>query len=148
MNKLFAAYALIPKLQAGDSSDENVEAIFTACREAMDDDFNTPIVLAHLFDAARLVNSVNDKQLRLTQKDIDLLKQIFDTFLFDILGMKYENTSLASGMEDKLMDVIIALRTQAKANKDYATADAIRDMLNNIGINLKDTKEGVKWEVK
>ncbi|MBP5411863.1 MAG: cysteine--tRNA ligase [Bacteroidales bacterium] len=147
-NKLFAAYALIPKLQAGDSSDENVEAIFTACREAMDDDFNTPIVLAHLFDAARLVNSVNDKQLRLTQKDIDLLKQIFDTFLFDILGMKYENTSLASGMEDKLMDVIIALRTQAKANKDYATADAIRDMLNNIGINLKDTKEGVKWEVK
>lgn len=148
MNKLFAAYALIPKLQASDSSDENVNAVFTACREAMDDDFNTPIVLAHLFDAARLVNSVNDKQLRLTQEDIRMLKQIFDTFLFDILGMRYESASVSSGMEDKLMELVIALRTQAKANKDYATADAIRDMLGKIGILLKDTKEGVKWEVK
>lgn len=148
MKKLFAAYALLPKLKPSNASTESISDIFTRCGEAMDDDFNTPIVLSHLFDAARIINSANDGKLQLTAADIDMLKCIFDTFLFDILGMKYEEQAASSGLDNQLMEVIIELRKQAKANKDYATADAIRDMLSHIGITLKDTKEGVVWEVK
>lgn len=148
MNKLFAAYDLISKLKANNSSSEDIDALFQNCFNAMDDDFNTPIVIANLFEASRIINSVNDGKSQLTQNDIDRIKQLFETFLFEILGMKYEQSISSNGLDEQLMNIIIDLRTKAKQNKDYATADSIRDMLSSIGIVLKDTKDGVEWQLK
>ena len=148
MKKLFAAYALIEKLKPNNANNESLTAIYQNCLDAMDDDFNSPIVIANLFEAARIANSANDRTILLSRENITTLKDIFDDFLFNILGMNLieENTNQNS-LDNELMAVIIELRKNAKQNKDYASADTIRYMLAKIGISLKDTKDGVEWTV-
>jgi cysteinyl-tRNA synthetase len=111
----------------------------------MDDDFNTPIVIANLFELTRLINLVNDGKESLMQEDIDLAKNIFSTFLFDILGLVDEPEKDDSKLIDYLMDTILTIRSEAKAKKDYATSDKIRDELAKLNIEIKDTKDGAKW---
>ena len=117
------------------------------CYEAMNDDFNTPIVISHLFDAARIINQANDGKIKLTQADIDELKGIFDTFLFDIMGMKDEAASDNTALIDGLMHIILDIRATAKANKDWATSDKIRDALKEAGVTVKDGKDGATWQL-
>ncbi|MDR0368693.1 MAG: cysteine--tRNA ligase [Bacteroidales bacterium] len=150
MQKLFTAYRLIEKIKPGnDSVSEQIKAIYQNCADAMNDDFNSPIVIANLFEAARIINQANDGKIALSKEDSHELKNLFDTFLFNILGMKLpENENIAAGLDEPLMNIIIELRKNAKNNKDYATADVIRDMLSQVGITLKDTKDGVEWSVK
>lgn len=150
MSKLFAAYGLLGKIKPENTSvDEQIKTIYQNCMNAMDDDFNSPVVIANLFEAARIINQANDGKISLSDEDIQEIKSLFDTFLFDILGMKLsKNESNASQLDDELMNVIIELRKNAKNNKDYVTSDAIRDMLTQIGITLKDTKDGVEWTMK
>ncbi len=148
LNKLFAAYALFDKLKPSTNSSEDISKIYQNCLEAMDDDFNTPIVIAHLFEASKIVNQVNDGKATLTTADLETLKTLFDTFLFDILGMRIDvQNSQSSNLDNDLMSLVIDLRKQAKANKDYTTADYIRDCLTKMGIQLKDTKDGVEWSI-
>jgi len=150
MTKLFAAYGLLEKIKVGNSSfNEQIKSIYQNCLDAMDDDFNSPIVIANLFEAARIVNQANDGTVSLSAENINKLKSIFDTFLFDILGMQpIANDNIAGGLDNQLMNIIIELRKNAKNNKDYATADMIRDMLSQVGITLKDTKDGVEWTIE
>jgi cysteinyl-tRNA synthetase len=151
MTKLLEAYRLLKELKpAADAVSETlkneIDGLYTKSIEAMDDDFNTPIVIATLFDAARMVNSARDRKLLLSQENIHALIQLFDTFLFDILGMKVsEENKKENSREDELMQLVITLRQQAKERKDYSTADTIRNLLTEIGITIKDTKEGVEW---
>ncbi|MDR1878654.1 MAG: cysteine--tRNA ligase [Bacteroidales bacterium] len=148
MQKLFAAYRLLSKLKPSSSSCENPQELYQDCLNAMDDDFNSPIVIACLFEAARIINQANDEKITLTQQNIDDFKTLFDVFLFDILGMKLSETQTTTdSLQDELMTILIALRKRAKEQKDYATADSIRDMLAQTGISLKDTKEGVEWSI-
>ena len=149
MQKLFLSYSLIDKLKYSATSTENIGKLYADCQVAIDDDLNTPMVIANLFEASKIINSAYDGKLMLTQENINELKNLFDTFLFDILGMKYIPQSNANnGLDNQLMDIIIDLRKQAKFNKDYASADAIRDKLAAIGVEIKDTKDGVVWSVK
>ena len=149
MQKLFLCYSLIDKLKYSATSTENIGKLYADCQAAIDDDLNTPMVIANLFEASKIINSAYDGKLMLTQENINELKNLFDTFLFDILGMKYIPQSNANnGLDNQLMDIIIDLRKQAKFNKDYASADAIRDKLAAIGVEIKDTKDGVVWSVK
>jgi cysteinyl-tRNA synthetase len=148
MKKLFAAYSLIEKLKSSNATNETLATLYQNCLDAMDDDFNSPIVIANLFEAARIVNSANDGTISVSQENIATLKAIFDDFLFNILGMSLlGETADQSRLDNELMEIIIELRKSAKQNKDYAAADSIRDMLAKIGISLKDTKEGVEWTV-
>ena len=148
MAKLYTALHQLPKLKAGDHSDEDISAIQERCYNAMNDDFNTPKVIAELFDMVRIVNSIKDGKLSLLPADLDLLKNTFCTFFYDILGMKEEETaSKGSEYTDPLMQLIIALRQDAKANKNWGVADMIRNKLTEIGITLKDTKEGTSYEL-
>jgi cysteinyl-tRNA synthetase len=147
MKRLFVACELLDKLKPSLSSTEDVGALYQNCLNAMDDDFNSPVVVANLFEAAKIINQANDNKIGLTQEDIDGLRDLFQVFLFDILGMKSTVGETANGLDDALMNVIIELRQKAKNNKDYATADYIRNMLSQIGITLKDTKDGVEWSV-
>ena len=143
------------ELKPSESSTIDVKGLETKCYEALDDDLNTPIVIAHLFEACRQINQVNDGNATATQEDIDTLKRLFDTFLVEILGIRSDSVGSADGeataaMEpfEKAVDLLLELRGEAKARKDWATSDLIRDRLAAIGFDVKDTKNGFEWSVR
>lgn len=148
MTKLFTAYSTIDKLSASASSSTDVKKYHDLCYQAINDDFNSPILISHLFDLVKIINQVNDKKASLTAEDIFFVKQIFDDFLIDVLGMKSEISTDNSQLVDYLMNTILDIRQNAKANKDWATADKIRDDLNKLNIQIKDTKDGADWSFK
>ncbi len=120
--------------------------------EAMDDDLNTPVLIGVLFDAVRLINQINDGALAATADGIKALRELMDTFLVDILGIRME-ASAADGSADTkayaaAMDLILEIRAKAKAAKDWGTSDLIRDRLNEAGFDVKDTKDGVEWKIR
>ncbi len=134
------------------SISDEVSALPVKCYEAMDDDLNTPIVISHLFEAVGLINKVRDGHATATQADIDVLRELFDIFLFNILGMKPDvgevNDSKALEPYRGAVDLLLKVRSEAKAKKDWATSDLIRDNLAALGFSVKDTKDGVEWSVK
>ena len=129
-----------------DTSDEEwIKNLRLACQEAMNDDLNTPIVIAHLFNAAKQINS----EWSLKNSTLINLKNIFKLYLFDILGLKEETASNESHEEafGKVVDMLLEQRMQAKANKDWATSDKIRNELSALGFELKDGKEKTEWKL-
>jgi cysteinyl-tRNA synthetase len=143
--KLIAANETIAKLVPSGKSTSDVAKLSKDCYAAMNDDFNTAIVIAHLFEAVRIINSVNAGNETISADDLDALKKLLHGFTFDILGLKAEGDS-GSDDTDGLMQFILRLRNEAKARKDYATSDEIRDELSKLGFEIKDTKEGATWE--
>lgn len=147
-HRLMESYKVLQQLKASDSSSENVAALERACYDAMNDDFNTPVLIAQLFDVIRLVNSANDGKVKLSQADIDLLKSIYQHFVFDIMGLrKEEESGKANTALEGVMKLVLELRAKAKANKDFATSDEIRDKLAEVNIQVKDGKEGASWSL-
>ncbi len=142
------------KASAADSEPIDVAAIAARCREAMDDDLNTPRVIAELFEACGIINRINDGKLRASQATVDALKQLFQTYLVDILGIRPEGAASqegnASAMKpyEEAIDLLLQMRADAKAAKDWATSDRIRDRMNEIGFDVKDTKDGWEWSVR
>lgn len=121
------------------------------CADAMNDDLNTPMVIATLFDACKVINQANDGKVTLSQADIDELKDVFQTYLFDILGVRDDSVggdSVNLEPYQKAVDLLLNLRKTAKANKDWATSDLIRNELASYGFDVKDTKDGFEWKVK
>ncbi len=149
MSRLMEAYNAIGRIQPAAESSVSVGEFKTKCYEAMDDDLNTPIVISHLFDAAKVINQAVDGNAKLTTADIEELKSLFDTFLFEILGIKAEEGG-GSGREEafgKVVDMLLEQRAIAKANKDWATSDKIRNELTALGFEIKDTKDGATWKL-
>ncbi len=147
-HRLMESYKLLQTLKASDSSSEDVAALERACYDAMNDDFNTPVLIAHLFEAIRMINSANDGKLKLTQADLDLLKAIYQHFVFDVMGLKKEEESgKANTALEGVMKLVLELRAKAKANKDFATSDEIRNKLAEVNIQVKDGKEGASWNL-
>jgi cysteinyl-tRNA synthetase len=126
-----------------------IKDIFTSCYAAMNDDFNSPMVIAQLFEAARIINLVKEGKEKLAENDMAVLGETYRTFMVDILGLVPEEQS---GQKDEiiagLMGTIIDIRAEARARKDFATSDQIRDKLLKVNIQIKDGKEGATWEVK
>ena len=147
-NRLMQAYKTLQKLQPSKTSSVNVNEYRQRCYDAMNDDLNSPILIAHLFDITKVINSVNDKKETLTQSDIDELKSIFDTFVFEILGLKDEQSGDNTALLDGLISMILEVRQQAKSQKDWATSDRIRDDLQKLGVSIKDGKEGATWSIE
>ena len=115
---------------------------------ALCDDLNTPIALAHLFDAVRIINQVKDKQTKINPEDKDTLAKLFKDIAEDILGLVDEQSQSGSGgVLNGVVNMILDMRKQAKANKDFAASDQIREKLNSLGIEIKDTKEGTEWSL-
>ena len=152
LGRMLEGYRRLQELTPADESTIDVSNIRRKCYEAMDDDMNTPIVIANLFDALRLVNQVKDGHAKATQTDIDELKAVFDIFLVDILGVRTEMAGSGDNGEalrpfEQAMDLLLEMRAKAKANKDWATSDLIRDRLAAIGFTVKDTKDGAEWKL-
>ena len=148
MARLLDAYQSIERIRPAVSS-TSLPDFESLCYEAMDDDLNTPIVISHLFDACKYINQAADGKIQLDQTQVDRLKSLFDTFLFEILGVK-EQQSSGSGREEafsKVVDMLLEQRAIAKANKDWATSDKIRNELTALGFEIKDGKDGATWKL-
>ena len=142
------------KASATSTVAEAVAPLRARCYEALDDDLNTPMVIAAMFDACRIINQVNDGNATATQADIDELRDLFSTFLGDILGIRLDSDAAQSDSTslkpyEEAIDLLLGIRKEAKARKDWATSDHIRDALAAIGFNVKDTKDGGwEWSLK
>ncbi len=150
LNRLFAGLETLNQLKPSETSTIDVAGLRNKCHEAMNDDFNSPIVIAHLFDAVRMINLVKDGKETITATDLELLKETFNAFVFDILGLKNEEQASSGSDEliNGLMQTILDIRASAKLNKDWGTADKIRNDLQKLNIEVKDTKEGAVWSKK
>jgi cysteinyl-tRNA synthetase len=145
--RLMQAYKTLGRLQPSKSSSVDVSGYRQLCYDAMNDDLNTPIVISHLFDMAKVINTVYDKKATLTQADIDELKGVMDTFVFEVMGLRDESAKDNTALVDGLMKMILDARATAKANKDWATSDKIRDELGALGVTVKDGKDGATYEL-
>jgi cysteinyl-tRNA synthetase len=142
--RLSDAIALLPKLKTGNESSFAVNELVDSFYQAMDDDFNAPMLIANLFEAVRRINLVNDGNDTITANDLDLLSNEMMGFVGGVLGLK---TGISNG-DSKLapvMDLILDIRQKARENKDWTTSDLIRDGLAAAGIVVKDSKEGTSW---
>ncbi len=150
LQKMQDIYKRLNALQPTTDEDAQLPDFLKLCYEAMDDDLNTPIVIAHLFDAGKVVNSATDGTMKLSQKNIDYLKHLFNTMLVDILGIKVASDAGSANLKpyEGAVNLLMDIRANAKQNKDWATSDLIRDRLASLGFNVKDTKNGVEWSVK
>jgi cysteinyl-tRNA synthetase len=149
LERLNEAVRNLERIQPAEASTVEVKQFRQECYDAMNDDLNSPIVIAHLFDACRIINTVADKKASLNAADLQELKDLFQLFMFDILGLKQEAGN-NSGREEafgKVVDMLLEQRTIAKANKDWATSDKIRNELTALGFEIKDTKEGATWKL-
>jgi cysteinyl-tRNA synthetase len=143
--RMLSAKKTIDSLNPSSVSAYDTAKLKAACATAMNDDFNTPILISELFDGVRVINSCKEGSLSLTQENIDELRQIFDDYLFKVLGLSEEDSSEGSQLTHSLMQILIDLRNDAKVSKDYATSDKIRISLQNAKVQLKDTKDGTEW---
>ncbi|MFW5589600.1 MAG: cysteine--tRNA ligase [Bacteroidales bacterium] len=134
---------------AGTIGKEFAEKLSADCYAALDDDFNSPIAISHLFDACRTINQLADKKASITPDGLEALKAAFSTFCFDILGLASEANGNAGREEafSQAIDLLLNIRAQAKANKDWATSDRIRNELSALGFEVKDTKDGATWRL-
>jgi cysteinyl-tRNA synthetase len=146
--KLMNAMETLENLKPSDKSTYSVTELEEKCYAAMDDDFNTPILIAHLFDGVRIINSGKDGKESLTADDLEKLNSIFSTFVTDILGFVSAKKSDGNDLTNEVMEVVLKLREKAKANKDFDSADLIRDELNKLNIQVKDSHDGSSWEIK
>ncbi|MGD0711725.1 MAG: cysteine--tRNA ligase [Bacteroidales bacterium] len=145
LKRLMHAYETLKKVKATVMSTVDIAKLSKECYDALNDDFNSPMVISGLFEAARIINSANDGKEKLTKQDIESLKKLFDDFAFDILGLRNETADSGNDSVDGLMGLILSLRKNAKENKDFTTSDKIRDELAKLGISVKDTKDGASW---
>jgi cysteinyl-tRNA synthetase len=146
--KLMNAMETLNQISASENSTYDVNALQEKCYTAMNDDFNTPILIAHLFDGVRIINSVKDGKDSLNAADLEQLKTIFNTFITDILGFISHKESNTNDLTNEVMELVLQLRGNAKKSKDFDTADLIRNELDKVGIQIKDGREGSSWEVK
>jgi cysteinyl-tRNA synthetase len=146
LQRLMNAVELLDKLKTSKNSTIDAEQIITKCYASMNDDFNTPITIAHLFDGVKIINAINDGKEFITSIELEKLQQHYKVFVFELLGLINEaNSCVNDETLDNVMNVIINLRNKSKENKDWSTADLIRDELKKLNISIQDNKESSTW---
>ncbi|WP_026450469.1 cysteine--tRNA ligase [Aequorivita capsosiphonis] len=148
-NRLMDAHRVLDEAPTSAKSSIDIESWRNSCYEAMNDDFNSPILIAHLFESVKFVNALNEGKETISKKDLEIFKKTMDDFLFDVLGLQ-DNASEGSQDSEKLsaaIELLIQLRNQARADKDFAMSDKIRDELAAKGIQLKDGKDGTTFSL-
>jgi len=141
--RLMNSFMLLDGLVASGSTEVEIAPLLQRCYDALNDDFNSPVLIAELFEASRIINSVKDGKMKIDAANLELLKKLMNDFILDILGLK--NEQVADDDLPKIMDMIIDLRVEAKVDRNYAISDKIRDGLQKIGFQLKDGKDGTTW---
>ena len=149
--RMMNAMALLPDLKTASSSTVDVDQLRNDCYEALNDDLNSPILIAHLFDGAKMINSINDGNLTITERDLEKLQILYAGLVNGVLGLKQssDGPDNAKGvLFGEMVELLLSLRQEAKMKKDWTTSDQIRDRLTSLGFEIKDTKEGADWKLK
>lgn len=147
-NRLMEAIDSLPAVKTSGTSSVDINGWRQQCYDAMNDDFNSPILIAQLFEGVRYINLLKDGKETITAADLDLLTKTINGFVFDVLGLKNEaETNTTNDRLEGVVNMLIGMRNEARANKDFALSDQIRDRLKDIGIELKDTKEGTTFSI-
>lgn len=144
--RLMASVEILEGLPVSPKSSVDILGLEQACFEAMNDDFNTPVLISHLFEASRIINCVKDQSETITKEDKARLISTMQSFVFGVLGLQKEHLAGGSILPD-LVKMILEIRKEAKTNKDFATSDRIRINLEKIGIQIKDGKEGTEFSI-
>ncbi|MFI3331458.1 MAG: cysteine--tRNA ligase [Rikenellaceae bacterium] len=147
LDRLMSAVDTLNKISPSATSTVNVSELMERFVEAMNDDLNSPIVLAVLFDWVKTINQLFDKSQSISAQDLEQLKADFNHIIFDVLGLKNEKSDAVSDKLPALVEMLLEFRQTAKANKDWASSDLIRNRLQEIGIKVKDRKDGYDWEL-
>ena len=147
--RLIEALDQLPALSTSGESKFDYKAWQQKCYDAMNDDFNTPILIANLFEGVKHINLIKQGKETISEKDKELLTNTLNTFVFEVLGLERtteqgQDSSQLSGV----VNLLIQLRNEARANKDFETSDKIRDELSGLGIQLKDGKEGTTFSTR
>ncbi len=148
--RLMEAYSRLKSLKPSAVSTVDIKDLRAKCTEAMNDDLNSPIVISHLFEAAKAINAVADGKATISAEDLEEFKATYKLFVEDVLGLKTdaaEGSSSTSEAYKKAVDLLLNIRLEAKQNKDWATSDKIRNALQAAGFTIKDTKDGFEWSV-
>jgi len=145
LRKLMTAIDTLEGIQVSSESTLNIDDYKKKLYDAINDDFNTPILIAHLFDMVKQINSIAAGKGSLDATSKEALTNLMSDFCFEILGLKKEEAATQDGLTDEVMEVVLGLRKIAKENKDWTTADFIRDELVKLNITVKDSKEGASW---
>jgi cysteinyl-tRNA synthetase len=148
MERLFTAMDLLDSISATGRGSVNASELEMKCIRAMNDDMNTPMVISYLFDGVRAINSVHDGKISIDQENLGKLKYIYHHYLTEILGItRPETAGPSASLSADIIEKILKVRHNAKLRKDFQTADEIRDALQELGIVIKDHKEGADWEI-
>lgn len=145
--KLMEAVSYLNIAEAGKASTFDVKAWIQSCYDAMNDDFNTPILISQLFEAVKVINQIKEQKASLTIEDLLDFKQAINAFVFDVLGLMNEAARESSNKLNGVIELLIKLRKEARENKDWALSDQIRDELLVFGIQLKDGREGTTFSM-
>lgn len=150
-NKLMEALVVLESIEPSKATiGMDLNSWILKLHGAMDDDFNTPILIANLFEGVKFINGIKYGDFTITASDLKLMKSTLDGLVFQVLGLKHEGENSKSGndeMVNDLMQIILDSRLRARQTKDFASADRIRDLLSDLNITVKDGKMGAEWEV-
>lgn len=148
LHRLFTAIALLDKIPASDREGVEADELQQKCQAAMNDDLNTPILIAHLFDGAKLINSIHDGKMTIDQTNLEKMRKLYSSYVFDVLGLlPHEKEESQNDLTHELVESILRIRQRAKERKDWSTADEVRNALQDLGIMIKDRKDGADWEI-
>ena len=146
-NRLQKGLSRINELETSDKSTLDISSLKDSLYHAMNDDFNSPIAISKLFDSLKMVAAIEAGEEKISLQDLERFKELFDAFFFDILGLEVEEAGVQSNeITDELMELILDFRKAAKEQRDWGTADKIRDKLKELNIGIKDGKDGAIWE--
>ncbi len=148
LKRLLEAQRNINKITPSNVSTVDIKALIDGSKEAMDDDFNTPIVISHLFKAASIINSIIDGKEKINAQGLEDLKALFENYFVEILGIKDEQNSDMMPTVEGLVKMILDIRQEARLEKNWAKSDELRDKLAEIGVKIKDSKDGVSWSLE
>lgn len=149
LERLMKGMESVEKIKASEENTVDVAAIRGKCYQSLNDDFNSPTLIANLFEAVKITNSLAAGNEKISAQNLTLLKQLYTDFVIDILGLVPEGdvSSADSEITGELINLLLQMRIEAKQNKDWAMADKIRNQLTNLGVSIKDTKDGFEWEL-
>jgi cysteinyl-tRNA synthetase len=142
------AMGILNEIQPNSTSSLDIPSWKSACYEAMNDDFNSPILIAQLFEGVRFVNLLNDGSATINAEDLQSFAELMHAFVFDVLGLVDEKETGSNSQKlEGVIHMLIGMRNEARANKNFALSDQIRDQLIALGIQLKDGKDGTTFSL-
>lgn len=143
--RLMEAAKTLKNIVPSDRSSVNINQYILPAFNALDDDLNSPVAIASLFESVKMINSVREGNDSISADDLNELRSFFDTMVYSVLGFRNEESGDSGNLASQLVDLILAVRQEAKEKKDFNTSDKIRKKLNELGIEVKDRKDGVDW---